>query len=267
LNVSVIRVRSLGFVAFVALTACAAKAGPAASTAFTPEQRAQIVQIMRDAMKKDPNILRDAIVAVQADNNRIEAQARHDALANHQDVLFDANDPSAGNPHGATTIVEFYDPRCPYCKQLAPQLASFVANDGNVRLVYKDLPILGPASEMGSRALLAAARQGRYDALRAAIMRGSSEDLTQGMIRDAALKLGLDWHRLLHDMNDPAVTKRLAANKQLAAGLGVQGTPTLVIGQKIVEGADLPTISAAVANARHDRSQDQTKVAAKMSTR
>jgi protein-disulfide isomerase len=251
----------------VAMTAaCAAKAKPVSTPAFSPQQRAQIVAVMRDAMRKDPSILRDAIVAVQADDDRLEAQAKHDALANHQDVLFSANDPFAGNPRGATTIVEFYDPRCPYCRQLAPMLASFVAKDRNIRLVYKDLPILGPASELGSRALLAAARQGRYDALRAALMRSSSEDLTEDSIRKAAEKLGLDWQTLHHDMESAAVAKQLAANKQLAQDLGIQGTPTLVIGRKIVEGADMPTIAAAVANARHDHSQDQSKAVVPMST-
>jgi len=248
------------------LAACAARASPLSTTAFTREQRAQIVQIMRDAMRKDPTILRDAIVVVQADNDRIEAQAQHDALVNHQDVLFDANDPSAGNPRGATTIVEFYDPRCPYCRQLAPMLTSFVAIDRNIRLVYKDLPILGPASELGSRALLAAARQGSYDALRRALMGSSSAGLTEGSIREAAKKLGLDWPRLQRDMESPAVSKQLSANKQLAQDLGIQGTPTLVIGQKIVEGADMPTIAAAVANARHDHSLDQSKAVVPMST-
>jgi protein-disulfide isomerase len=221
---------------------------------------------MRDAMKKDPSILRDAIIVVQADNDRIEAQAQHDALTNHRDVLFNANDPSAGNPRGATTIVEFYDPRCPYCRQLAPVLTSFVAKDGNIRLVYKDLPILGPASELGSRALLAAAQQRGYDALRISFMRSSSGDLTEASIREAAERLGLNWQRLRRDMESPAVAKQLSANKKLAQDLGIEGTPTLIIGQKIVEGADMPTIAAAVANARHDRSLDQSKAVVPMST-
>jgi protein-disulfide isomerase len=260
------RLRVFGLLGFLALAGCAAKAAPASTASFTPDQRVQIVAVMREAMKKDPSILRDAILAVQADNDRIQARAQHDALSNHQDVLFGASDPSAGNPHGATTIVEFFDPRCPYCKQIAPSLARFVAEDGNVRLVYKVLPILGPASEMGSRALLAAANQGRYAELRAAIMRGASEDLTEATVRDAAEKLGLDWARMQRDMASPTIAKRLAANKQLASDLGIEGTPTLVIGQKIVEGADMPTIAAAVANARHDRSHDQSKAPAPMST-
>jgi protein-disulfide isomerase len=257
--------RPFALLAAATMAACAAKAHPVSTPGFSPQQRAQIVAVMRDAMKKDPGILRDAIVAVQADNDRVEAQAKHDALSNHHDVLFSANDPFVGNPRGVTTIVEFYDPRCPYCRQLAPMLTIFVAKDRNIRLVYKDLPILGPASERGSRALLAAARQGGYDALRAALMRSSSEDLSEASIRKAAEKLGLDWQRLHEDMESPAIAKHQAANKQLAQDLDIQGTPTLVIGQKIVTGADMPTIAAAVANARHDHSLDQSKALVPMS--
>jgi protein-disulfide isomerase len=251
----------------LAVAACSAKAQPAASTSsggFTAAQRTQVVAIMRDAMKRDPSILRDAIVAVQADNDRIEAQARHDAMKDHRDVLYGANDPSIGNPRAATTIVEFYDPRCPYCRQLAPALARYVAKDGNVRLVYKDLPILGPGSELGSRALLAAQLQGKYDALRAAIM-ASSDDITDAALRAYAAALGLDWSRMRHDMQSAAVGKHIATNKQLAQDLGIQGTPALIIGQKIVEGADMPTIVAAVANSRHDASRDQSKPVAAIS--
>lgn len=249
--------RLFGLLAVTALTACTAKVD-ATSKTFTPEQRVQIVQIMRDAMKKDPSILRDAIVVVQADNDRLEAQAQHDRVASHQDVLYNANDPFAGNSRATTTIVEFYDPRCPYCRQLEPLLSSFVSKDGNVRLVFKDLPILGPVSEMDSKALLAAARQGRYQALRTAIMR-SPDDLTPASLQGVVESLGLDWKRLRRDMDSTAVATELRETKQLAADLGIEGTPTLVIGQKIIEGADMPAIAAAVSGARHDYSRDQSK--------
>jgi protein-disulfide isomerase len=87
------------------------------TAAFTPQERAQVVAIVRDALKRDPSILRDAIVVLQADNDRIEAQARREVLTNRQDQLFSANDPSVGNPRGTTTIVEFYDPRSPYWRR------------------------------------------------------------------------------------------------------------------------------------------------------
>lgn len=258
------RLRLVALLTAGALTACAAKAAPVATAGFTPQQRAQIVQILRDAMKKDPTILRDAIVVLQADNDRLEAQARHDAITNRENELFDSSDPSVGNPRGNVTLVEFFDPRCPYCRELAPTLERFVSKDGKVRLVYKVFPILGPASELGSRALLAAQRQGRYDALREALMAGSSTDFTQTSIRETAERVGLDWPRLERDMNSAGVDRKLAANKELASALGIDGTPTIVIGEKLVEGADIPTIAAAVANTRHDRSRDQSKLSVGM---
>jgi hypothetical protein len=80
------------------------------------------------------------------------------------------------------------------------------------------------------------------------------------------IKAGLNWARLRRDMNDPAIEARIEANKKIAGDLNIEGTPTLVIGQKIIEGADMPTITAAVANARHDRSRDQSKAVTPMST-
>jgi protein-disulfide isomerase len=248
------------------LCGCAVKAAPVAKSTFTSEQRAQIVHIMRDAMKQDPTILRDAIIVLQADNDRLEAQARRTAVARYASGLADSGDPSVGNPRGNVTVVEFFDPRCPYCRQLAPVLARFVARNGDVRLVYKDYPILGPASELGSRALLAAQLQGRYEALREVLM-ASPPDFTRESIRAAAALAHLDWPRLQRDMDSAAVAQKVAANRDLASALGIDGTPTLVIGEKIVEGADLPTIAAAVANARHDRSHDQSKATVGMSLR
>jgi protein-disulfide isomerase len=251
----VTRLRALAVLMAGGLAACSTKAAPVATATFAPRQRAQIVHILRDAMRKDPTILRDAIVVLQADNDRIERQAQRSAIANRANVLFDAGDPFVGNAHAGVTIVEFFDTRCPYCRQLAPMLERFVSKDGNVRLVYKDFPILGPASELGSRALLAAQRQGRYEDLRSLLMAKSSSDLTENSLRETAQDLGLDWPRLQRDMNSADVGRKIAANKNLAQALGIDGTPTIVIGEKIVEGADIATIAAAVANARHDRSK------------
>lgn len=242
------------------LAACATRAAPDATATFNPAQRGQIVQVLRDAMKRDPSILREAVIALQADNGRLEAQAQRAAITNHGNSLFGPTDPFVGNPRGSVTVVEFFDPRCPYCRQLTPLLERFVSKVGDVRLVYKDFPILGLASELGSRALLAAQRQGRYQALRQALMARSSTDFTKDSIRIAAQRIGLDWPQLERDMDSAAIERQLAANKELARTLGIDGTPTVVVGQKIVEGPDLPTIVAAVANVRHDRSRDRSKV-------
>jgi protein-disulfide isomerase len=227
-----------------------AGAAPPASS-FSPEQRAEIVRILRDALKDDPSILRDAANALQADDENRQTEATRAAIASQRAAL-DANpsDPSAGNPKGDVTIVEFFDTRCPYCRHMDPTMAQFMASDPNVRLVYKDLPILGPASVLGSRALLAAQRQGGYEKLRSAIM-SDPPDATMDTIKAEAESVGLDWAQLQKDMNDPSIQQRLDANTQLAKTLGIQGTPALVIGDTLIPGAiDQTELQKAVANAR-----------------
>ena len=126
----------------------------------------------------------------------------------------------------------------------------FLTQDRKVRLVYKDLPILGPASVLGTKALMAAQKQNAYGRMRAAVMK-LPPDTTIEQIETSARGLGLDWPRLARDMDDPSVQARIDANVKLAHDLGIQGTPALVIGNDLVPGAvDLPDLQKAVAEAR-----------------
>jgi protein-disulfide isomerase len=217
---------------------------------FTAAQRTEIISIIRNALRQDPSILRDAVVSLQADDTaRGDAEA-HAALAASRDSLVTSADPVAGNPKGDVTIVEFFDTRCPYCRRLEPVMADFLAQDRNVRLVYKDLPILGPSSVLGTKALLAAQKQNGYEKLRTAVMK-LPPDTTRPMIQAAAEKLGLDWPRLSRDMDEPAIQQRIDANLKLARSLNIQGTPALVVGDQIVPGAvDLSELTKIVNQAR-----------------
>ena len=228
---------------------------PAAADQFTAAQRAEIIAIVRDALKNDPSILRDAVTTLQADESARQAADTHNAIDANRDTLVTAADPVAGNPHGDVTIVEFFDTRCPYCRRMEPVMTQFLTQDHGVRLVYKDLPILGPASVLGSKALLAAQKQNGYDKLRDAVMR-LPPDTTADMIKTAAEKLGLDWPRLSHDMDDPAVQQRIDANLKLAHALDIQGTPALVVGDTVIPGAvDLADLKKVVAEARKPTQQ------------
>ena len=217
---------------------------------FTSAQRAEIIAIIRDALKTDPSMLRDAVVALQADDTEREKTATRGAVLAAKDVLVTDNDPIAGNPHGSVTIVEFFDVRCPYCRKLEPEMAEFLAADHDVRLVYKDLPILGPASVLGTKALLAARKQDAYIKLRDVLMR-MPPDITRAAIEVEARKLGLDTVRLLHDMDDPSIQKQIDANLRLAQRLNIQGTPAMVVGNDLLAGAvDTAELKAAVTQAR-----------------
>ena len=222
-----------------------------AGSPFTPEQRAAVVDIMREALRSDPSILRDAIGAVQADDTAHQQAVARTAIAQSRDALLATpGDPVAGNKAGDVTLVEFYDTRCPYCRRIVPTLAALLQQDHGIRLIYKDLPILGPSSQVEARALLAAERQGGYVPLQSVLMQ-STGDATPATVRAAAAKAGLDGERLLRDMQDPAIQQRIDANLALARKLGVEGTPALVIGNTMVPGAvELAELQQAVAAAR-----------------
>jgi protein-disulfide isomerase len=217
---------------------------------FSADQRAEIVAIIRDAMKQDPSILRDAITTLQADESARDRANAQGALAAMRDKLVTPADPVGGNAKGDVTIVEFFDVRCPYCKKLEPDMARFLAADKGVRLVYKDLPILGPASTLGSKALLAAHRQNAYEKFREAVMK-LPPDITMAALEGVAKKQGLDWAKLSRDMEDPAIRTQLDANLALAHTLSIQGTPALIVGDEVVPGVvDTEELKRLVAEVR-----------------
>lgn len=238
------------FLTVLCLTALLLASPPARAAGFSADQRAEIVEIIRDALKRDPSILRDAVTALQADETAREQANARSALAAARDKLITAADPIAGNPKGDVTIIEFFDVRCPYCRKIEGDMAKFMAEDKKVRLVYKDLPILGPSSLLGAKALLAAQRQNAYEKFRDSVMK-LPPDITMASLEGAAKKLGLDWAKLAKDMDDPAVQAQLDANLAIAHSLNINGTPALIIGDEIVPGAlDADELKKLVAEAR-----------------
>jgi protein-disulfide isomerase len=247
------RLRAVILVMTAALLAPAALPSAAWADEFTAAQQTEIVNIIRDALKRDPSILRDAVVALQTDDGEREKIAARQAVSSARDALVTPNDPVAGNPRGSLTIVEFFDVRCPYCRKLEPEMSAFLASDHDVRLVYKDLPILGAPSVTGTKALLAAQKQDAYEKLRDVVMR-MPPDITRAAIETEARKLGLDTGRLLRDMDDPSIQSRIDANLHLAQQLNIQGTPALVIGDDLLPGAvDVAELKQAVAHARSEK--------------
>ena len=239
----------------LALAAClpgaALAADPAPAPSFTPAQRNEIVGIVHDALKTDPSILRDAIVTLQAeDTARDAAEARGNIAAKQNDLLKTAGDPEAGNPRGDVTVVEFYDPRCPYCRKMLPGIEAMLQKDHGVRLVYKDIPVLGPPSIMESRAIVAAQNQGGYLKMQAALMANPAAP-SEDMIRQTATAQGLDAKKLIADMNSPAITNKIKANLDLAHALKLQGTPAFVVGDQMIPGMiDTGQLESAVSAAR-----------------
>ena len=248
---------STALIAAVALCATAAtgfaqQSMPAQGHALTPAQRAEVISLIKQELVQDPSILRDAITALQADDQANQASAQGKMIATSNKALFhDAADPSMGNPQASVSVVEFYDTRCPYCRAMRPEFAELIKRDPDVRVIFKDIPILGPDSVIEARALLAAQRQGHYLAMQTALMSGSAVAPSEAYLRGLATQLGMNPDRLIGDMKDADITSRLAANNALAQTLGVTGTPAIVVGGQLVPGAvSLDDLQKLVASAK-----------------
>jgi len=241
-------------VAAILLLCAAAMLRPAAAAGtaeFTPEQRQAIEAIVRDYLTKNPDVLLDAL---QAAEDKMKSDAREKAAKTlaerRRDIFDDPNTPSGGNPRGDVALVEFFDYRCPYCKQVEPALESLLAEDKGLRFVYKELPVLGRESMVAARAALAARKQGKYAAFHTAMM-GAKGQIGDDTVYRVAGSVGLDVERLKRDMATPDVERDLSANLALADALDIHGTPAFVIGEQVIPGAvDLASLKEMIADAR-----------------
>lgn len=167
-------------------------------------------------------------------------------------ALDDPDGPSAGAPRGGLVMAVYTDYRCPACRQSHAALHRAVADDGDVRLIYKDYPIFGAVSEAAATYAIAADYQGRYAALHDRLMTGRpSVDLPD--ISAAITAVGGDWQRLQHDasIHAAAIAMRLSRISTEAFGLGIAGTPSYLIGPLLVSGGlDAGAFAAAFLQAR-----------------
>jgi protein-disulfide isomerase len=149
-----------------------------------------------------------------------------DAILNHQQA------PVGGNPEGDVTIVAFLDYNCPFCKQSAPDLEKLVKDDGGIRLVYKDWPILTPASFHGAQLALAAKHQGKYEQVHHALMAIPGRRISKDTMTEAVLKSGVDMERLNADLkrHGAEIQSLIQRNLDQAEALGLSGTPVYLIG-------------------------------------
>jgi protein-disulfide isomerase len=152
-------------------------------------------------------------------------------------VLRDPEIPAGGNPQGDINIVEWFDYNCPYCRRIAPELAQVVQDDGKVRLVFKDWPILGEVSKIAARMALASKYQDKFLQAHEAMISVNSK-LTESRIRDLLAGAGIDMDRLGRDLSTNAKTidTILARNNDQAVAFGFKGTPSFIVGKFRVPG-------------------------------
>lgn len=208
----------------------------AAPAAAADMEREDIERIVREYILEHPEVLVEAMdVLEQRQRAAAEVRARESLDRNYDLLVAAPGDPVAGNPDGDVTIVEFFDYRCPYCRRIVEPLMETVESDGNIRLVFKEFPILGPESTTAAQAALASAMQGRYVEFHEALMNAPALD--EAAIMSIAEDVGLDTDRLRKDMESEAVAAHIAVTHRLAQELGIRGTPALVIGRQLIPGA------------------------------
>ena len=230
-----------------------AHSGAVRAAEIATEQRQAIEGIIHDYLLHNPDVLIEALHGAEDRLNR-EADAKAEKVLSDQrrEIFDDPATPVGGNPRGDVTIVEFFDYRCPYCKQVLPSLQALLKEDQKLRFLYKEMPVLGPQSVTAAHAALAAQRQGKYEAFHNAMM-ATKGQITDETVYKVAGSVGLDVDRLKQDMSAPDIGQALKTNLALANELNIRGTPGFIVGNHIVPGAiDLEALRNMVADARKE---------------
>jgi protein-disulfide isomerase len=205
----------------------------------------------RQYLLQNPEIVVEVLQLLEERRQLAEVNELQTLIAERRAEIFsDPTTPVVGNPEGDVALVEFFDYNCPYCRQAAPHIQQAVKDDPNLKLVFKEWPILGPGSEFAAKAALASQVQGKYEAFHKALM-GFSGRISESSTLTIAGDVGLDVEQLKRDMQDPAIADAIERNRGLANHLRITGTPTFVVGDEIIRGlVDLATLQRFIADAR-----------------
>ena len=197
----------------------------------------EIEKIVREYLLREPEVLAEALRRLQERQSAAAALKAKQAIHDQQQALLsDQGSPVEGNAQGKVTIVEFFDYRCVHCRRVASTIDQIMRSNASVRVVYKNFPVLGEPSVLAARAAVAAQQQGGWPKLHRAML-SFDGDFTTETILALGASVGLDSAKLKTDMMSPATNEALQANLTLAAALGVDVTPTFVIGDRVIRGA------------------------------
>ncbi len=226
---TVMVVMALGALSFVAF-------GPAshAEDGFSDAQKKEIGSVIRDYILENPGLLMEALEKKQRDEMAVEEKRFEDFMAKNAGSIADGA-PFAGNPDADVVIVEFFDYNCGYCKRALADVVALLEEDKNLKVVFRDMPILSPGSHEAALWAMAAGKQGKYYEFHQKLMNkgGSKSTSTFEMV---AKELGLDVDQMKKDIKDKAFEDQIAANMKLAQEMGIRGTPAFIIGDRLSRG-------------------------------
>ena len=220
-----------------------------------PVDKDEVETLVRDYLRDHPEAVVEAIRQFQTNEEAVRRDRTEAALVTlRPQVERDPASPVGGNPNGDVTVVEFFDYNCSFCKRAFPTVMQLLKDDGDIRYVFKEYPILTPQSVVAARAALAAwtMDKGAYVPFHSALMSARGE-LTEQKIFNFASESGLDVEALRRRMAGNDIEDALASNFKLAEELGINGTPAFVIGRNLVPGAaDAETLRQLVLATREE---------------
>jgi len=219
--------------------AIGAPLGVAHADTLSAAQKTEVEQVLRAYLLKNPEIIVEAINELQRRDTAAAAESQRAAMKSMSaELTTDPNDPVMGNPDGDVTMVEFFDYRCGFCKRVFDDVQTLIKEDGNIRYVLKEFPILGDDSVYASRAAMAVwlHQRDKYPAIHTALMR-SKGGLSNAKVMELAKEAGIDTKALGEQMNDPKIAQSFASTQAQAEALGITGTPAFIIGQNLAPGA------------------------------
>lgn len=228
-------------IAVLAATVLALALPAAHAAELSRSQRSAIEKIVHDYLVQHPEVLQEAMTELQKRQEAAEAEKHKTAVKENADLLFHSPDQVVlGNPRGDVTFVEFFDYNCGYCKRAMSDMLTLLQTDTNLRVVLKEFPVLGPGSVEAARVAVAVRMQDKtgkkYLEFHQKLLGGRGHADGKRALA-VAKEIGMDMNRIERDMKSGEVEKTLRQDFKLAEALGLNGTPSYVIGEDVVVGA------------------------------
>ncbi|MGL5362470.1 MAG: DsbA family protein [Bosea sp. (in: a-proteobacteria)] len=211
-----------------------------AQAALTPEQRKAVVDIIRETLTKNPELIQEALIELEKRNQQAQVDAQKNALTSEKATLFDnPKSAIAGNPQGDVTIVEFMDYNCGYCKRAMEDMRAIIKDDPKLKVVLKEFPVLGPDSVEAARVATAVKNQIKGDKfwefhVKLMATRGK---VNAARALELAKEAGANVDQVRKDMESAETRGAIEETVALGDRLGLTGTPAFVLGDEVIFGA------------------------------
>jgi protein-disulfide isomerase len=225
----------------LALSLALPAALPAQAQSFSADQREEIGHIVKDYLVAHPEVIQDVMAELEKRQQSAEAEKHREAVVENKATIFSSpHQVVLGNPQGNVTMVEFFDYNCGFCKRALGDMLDLIKSDSNLKFVLKEFPVLGEGSVEAARVAVAARMQDttgkKYIEFHQKLLgsRGAADKMRALAV---AKEVGFDMARIEKDMGSDEVKKTIEENMKLAEALGVNGTPSYVVGEEVVVGA------------------------------